>query len=306
MFHFMNLTIFPGIKTPASPFKGILLDAYGVFWGGTAVGLLPGAKNAMENLIAEGKIVGILSNSTQLVAKELDKLQAHGILQGSHFHFLLTSGQVARDTFLQEKLPFTSSRNTFMPFGKKHPDYSSHSAIFQNTIYTEVADIDRADFLYISIPHINGKDQTDPELFLKEILEAKAKNLPMVCANPDLFAEEGSPPKLVVRQGSIASLYKSLGGEVFYIGKPHEKVYIAAMSQFQNYQITLPSEILMVGDTPETDIRGANNFGMSSALTLETGVMSKRAADMGLENALRALPTKDIPNFLIRRFISDF
>ena len=36
--------ISPGIARIADPFKGILLDAYGVFWGGNDCGVLPGAK----------------------------------------------------------------------------------------------------------------------------------------------------------------------------------------------------------------------------------------------------------------------
>ena len=42
------------------PFKGVLLDAYGVFWGGNDIGVLPGAKEVMEKLVSDGKIVGIL------------------------------------------------------------------------------------------------------------------------------------------------------------------------------------------------------------------------------------------------------
>ena len=77
--------IFPSLMHIYQDFKGILLDAYGVFWGGNEYGLLPGSKDAMETLILNGKIVGILSNSTQLVSKEMSKLEHHGISQGKHF-----------------------------------------------------------------------------------------------------------------------------------------------------------------------------------------------------------------------------
>lgn len=60
-----TLEVFPGITHLAKLFDGILLDAYGVFWGGNACGLLPGSKEAMEALVSQGKIVGILSNSTR-------------------------------------------------------------------------------------------------------------------------------------------------------------------------------------------------------------------------------------------------
>src|SRR5579864_7466208 len=72
--------IFPGITSIADPFKGILLDAYGVFWGGNDWGVLPGAEKIMEKLVSSGKIIGILSNSTQLATKEVNKLHLHGLI----------------------------------------------------------------------------------------------------------------------------------------------------------------------------------------------------------------------------------
>ena len=94
--------ILPGMALVSEPFKGILLDAYGVFWGGGECGVLPGAKEIMEKLVSSGKVVGILSNSTQLASKEVNKLRSHDLIQGQHFHFFVTSGEVARNIFLNK------------------------------------------------------------------------------------------------------------------------------------------------------------------------------------------------------------
>lgn len=286
-------------------FQGLLLDAYGVFWGGNDFGLLPGSKELMEKFVSEGKIVGILSNATQLASKEIHKLSLHGLIEGTHFHFLITSGEVTRQFFLNEKLPFTTSSNKFWLFGGIHPKFSSHEAIFKDTAYSETLDINEADFIFISVPHINGEDQTDPAMFYEEVKKIRSRNLPMICANPDRFAHEGNPPKLVVRQGSIAKMYEEMGGEVLYIGKPYQRVYSIALNQFLKHQITDPAEIIMVGDTPETDIRGANRFGMSSALVTQTGIMADRIFHNGLEKALKDLPAEDTPTYLIQRFADD-
>jgi ribonucleotide monophosphatase NagD (HAD superfamily) len=120
----------------------------------------------------------------------------------------------------------------------------------------------------------------------------------MVCANPDLFATEGNPPRPVVRQGGIAKLYEELGGRVIYIGKPYSAAYQMAMSYFQGQK---PGNVLMVGDTPETDIRGARSIGMGTALTTKTGVMSERIAKHGLAQAIQALPEGDTPDFYIEQ-----
>ncbi len=300
-----TLEISSGITLISNNYKGILLDAYGVFWGGNDVGLLPGSTEIMKKLVASGKIVGILSNSTQLASKEISKFLLRGLIYGEHFHFLITSGEIARDVFLNDKLPFKTPTNKFWLFGGVHPRFSSHEPLFKDSTYLETSDINEADFIYVSIPHIEGEDQVDPEVFRGEIERIAAKNLPMVCPNPDQFAHEGNPPRAVVRQGSIAKIYEEMGGQVFYTGKPHNEAYAMALDQFRKYDVTNPSEILMVGDTPETDIRGARRFGMPSTLVIQTGIMADRIAHHGLENALSALPVLDSPNYLIKRFADD-
>jgi len=297
--------IFPDIDAVSDNFAGILLDAYGVFWGGNEFGLLPGSKDIMEKLVSKGKIIGILSNSTQLASKEIQKLNLHGVVQGKHFHFLITSGEVARYIFLNETLPFETPRKQYLLFGGIHPKYSSHQAIFQDTKYRDTSNSDEADFIYITVPHINGEDQENPELFRKEFEKLRMKNLPMICANPDQFAHEGKPPRAVVRQGSIALMYEKMGGQVFYIGKPHNKAYTTAMRHFEHYNITKPAEILMVGDTPETDIRGARCFGMSSALVTRTGIMADRIQHHGLEKAMKMLSAQDCPDYYIGKLKHD-
>jgi HAD superfamily hydrolase (TIGR01459 family) len=284
--------IYPGIGLASQKFKGVLLDAYGVFWGGNAVGLLPGAQSMMEKMVSNGKIVGILSNTTALAFKEIDKLK-------------ITSGEVARYIFLNEKLPFETPHNKFWLFGGVHPKFTSHEPIFENTPYNQTEDISEADFIYISIPHINGEDQEHPEIFLKQIEDIKHRKLPMICPNPDQFAHEGMPPKLVVRQGTIASMYENMGGLVFYIGKPHNRAYAMAMNLFKEHKIDCPTHVLMVGDTPETDIRGARRFGMPSALITQTGIMEHRIKNKGLENALKELTLHDSPDYFIGKLVDD-
>lgn len=285
------------LSTISQKFTGILLDAYGVFWGGNKVGLLPSCKETMEKLVASGKIVGILSNSSQSAHKEIEKVQKAGLLQGVHFHFFITSGQIAKDIFQNERLPFPTSRKKYWQFGDAHPRFSSVDL----SPYVQTMHLEEADFIYISIPHIDGIDQTDPSVFHKSVEKIAPYKLPMVCANPDHFAHEGNPPQQVVRQGSIAKMYEELGGDVFFIGKPSKNAFSYAMKEFETYGITLASDILMVGDTPETDIRGANAFGMASCLLTKTGIMAEKIANQGLERALSMLTPEERPHYLLER-----
>lgn len=281
-------------------FEYFLLDAYGVFWESAQMGMLPRAKETMAYLISHGKKVGILSNSTQLASKEEDKLNKHGVQAGVHYHFLLTSGQVARDLLISEKLPFEAPQKKYWLFGSDHPRFSSHSALFQGTGYRQTLNLLEADFIYIPIPHLNGVDQENPEGFLKDIAEVASKGIPVLCANPDLFAHEGLPSRLVVRQGTIAHLLEAQGASVYYIGKPFSHVYEQALSFFSD--TVLPEKILMIGDTPETDIRGGRQMGMATALVTKTGIMKERIKEKKAGTIVSQLPKSDQPHYIIESF----
>ncbi len=73
------------------------------------------------------------------------------------------------------------------------------------------------------------------------------------------------------------------------------------MQRFKQCGINQANQILMVGDLPETDIRGAREFGMASALVLKTGIMADRIAMEGVESAIRQLAPYDYPDFFIHQ-----
>jgi HAD superfamily hydrolase (TIGR01459 family) len=283
----------------APQFSGILLDAYGVFFGGSGVGLLPGAKDAMQELVKQGKIVGILSNSSQPSQKEIEKLKKYELFENVHYHFLLTSGQLAKNMFYTNLLPFTTKTKKYWVFANGHPKFQGPSQLFEGTSFTETPHLEEADFIVPGVPHIEGLDVTDPDLFLPEIRKIMAHRLPLLCINPDRFAHEGSPPQLVVRQGSIAHLYEQLGGSVFMIGKPSLLAFRVALDAFSSFGIAQKNEIAMVGDTLETDIVGANRAEIPSILVTKTGIMADRIHKKGLKGTLEEFSKEFHPRFLI-------
>lgn len=297
-----SLSVASHLEIISSPFKGILLDAYGVFWDGSTSALFPGASEVMARLVSAGKTVGILTNASALAEKEIAKLSKHGLQQGVHYHFLLTSGEITRQALLHEQLPFSTPSKTFWILGTPHPRFASPQPLFAGSNYREVQKPEEADFIYIDIPHINGEDQDDVSCFRPAIEQLFPLKLPMVCTNPDKFVHESSSTRLVVRQGSLAAIYEELGGTVVYFGKPSPLSYSAAMLKFFEHQQLLPNEVLMVGDTPETDICGANRSGLSSALLLKTGITAHRIALQGEQVTIQSLSSEEIPTFFIERF----
>ena len=65
------------------------------------------------------------------------------------------------------------------------------------------------------------------EDYRSRLAAMRARNLLMVCANPDLVVERGD--RLVPCAGAIALAYEEMGGEVYYAGKPHRPVYDEAL-----------------------------------------------------------------------------
>ena len=59
----------------------------------------------------------------------------------------------------------------------------------------------------------------------------KARDMFMLCANPDLVVERGE--KLIYCAGALADVYAALGGEVFYAGKPYAPIYEEALAMAQ-------------------------------------------------------------------------
>ena len=101
-------------------------------------------------------------------------------------------------------------------------------------------------------------DETQtPRDYLKALTACAARNVPMICANPDLKVERGG--KIIPCAGAVAALYQELGGKVAYAGKPHLPIYEATFALLNDLagRPVAKSEILAIGDGVKTDIAGA-------------------------------------------------
>ncbi len=122
------------------------------------------------------------------------------------------------------------------------------------------------------------------------------KKLIMICSNPDKFVFDGKVRKFVLQVGTLAEYYKKIGGKVIYIGKPYKEIFSYALKDLKFDK----KKILMIGDNTQTDIAGANKFGIKSALVLDGFNKNERKnyKNINLNEVLRSLQAK--PNFLIQ------
>ncbi|MBV8921745.1 TIGR01459 family HAD-type hydrolase [Bradyrhizobium sp.] len=106
-------------------------------------------------------------------------------------------------------------------------------------------------------------DETETaEDYREMMLKARERKLKLICANPDIVVERGD--RLVYCAGAIAELYRELGGEVIFYGKPHRPIYERAMELAATrlgHAVAL-SRVLAIGDSVRTDLAGAHGFGI--------------------------------------------
>jgi HAD superfamily hydrolase (TIGR01459 family) len=144
---------------------------------------------------------------------------------------------------------------------------------------------------------VNDKVET-PDDYGDLLSRMKQLNLPMVCANPDKIVRKGD--RLMYCAGSLAEKYAGMGGTVLMAGKPYEPIYKLALQiagTIAGREIE-KSKVLAIGDGPETDIKGAADFGISVVLIAD-GVTD---ASDGLEATLARVETK-IPHAKIVKIL---
>jgi HAD superfamily hydrolase (TIGR01459 family) len=128
-----------------------------------------------------------------------------------------------------------------------------------------------------------------------DVLKAlRARNLPMICANPDKRARKGET--LVYCAGALAEVYEKLGGVVSMAGKPYAPIYELALKKAAELlaRPVSKAEVLAIGDGPETDILGAANLGVP--VVYVGGGVREQAEDMAseLRHIQRLVPSAHI------------
>ena len=81
----------------------------------------------------------------------------------------------------------------------------------------------------------------------------------MICSNPDKTVIRGK--NFMICAGLLAEYYEKIGGDVKYFGKPHKNIY-----EFCFKLINERKKILVIGDSLDNDIKGANLHNLDSLL----------------------------------------
>jgi HAD superfamily hydrolase (TIGR01450 family) len=101
-----------------------------------------------------------------------------------------------------------------------------------------------------------------PDDYAEMLARMRARNLPMICANPDIAVERGD--RMIWCAGALARDYGQIGGRTLIAGKPHAPIYAAALKaagEVLSRELGR-SEALAIGDGMLTDIKGASDNGI--------------------------------------------
>jgi HAD superfamily hydrolase (TIGR01459 family) len=223
----------------------LFCDVWGVIHNG--VSAYQAACAALQAFRAKGGRVILVSNSPRPHGDVVPQLQRLGVPDAS-WDAIVTSGDVARRLIAArsgEKLHFIGAARDLTLFeGLDAPH----------------ADLDDAG--YIVCTGLADDERETPEDYRERLAALAARNLLMLCANPDLVVERGD--RLIPCAGSLAALYAELGGQVTQTGKPFRPIYEAALAKAAELTgEALPKKrILAIGDAIRTDVAGASGIGI--------------------------------------------
>ncbi|TWB88889.1 HAD superfamily hydrolase (TIGR01459 family) [Bradyrhizobium macuxiense] len=254
-----DATAIAGLHLIADRFDHVLLDQWGTLHEGLAV--FPAALDCVARLREAGKRILILSNSGKRAGSNQRRLATLG-LPPEAYDGVLSSGEVTwRGLHAREQAPFAELGPACFLISR-----DGDRSIVDGTGLTVASTVYEADFVLLGGL---DDDTAEPERWRTLLTAAAARQLPMLCANPDLvmFGAAG----LIPAPGALAAFYQSLGGTVLFVGKPYPPMFAAARDQLGHPP---PERILVIGDSLDHDIAGGRAAGM---LTLLIGSGAHRA-----------------------------
>jgi HAD superfamily hydrolase (TIGR01459 family) len=225
-----------------------LFDIWGVVLEGDTV-----YKEALEavNYLVPRKKVMFISNSPR--TKESTTLKLKNLGFNINDTMVITAGELAKNFLQYPEKYFGIANPSIYNFGLSH-----NQELWQSNQLSSATNIENADLIVISL----SVPQADILPHHYELLEKAAKlGLPAICSNNDRIAAFNG--QITYCAGHFAEKFEEFGGKVFYMGKPFEPIFLEA---FKMHPEIDKNRTLMIGDTINTDILGANNAGIHSAL----------------------------------------
>jgi len=244
----------------APRYDAILCDVWGVIHNGVEV--FAPACAALRRFRAAGKPVVLVTNAPRLSAEVLAFLGRLNAPRDA-WDRLVTSGDVTRDLVAE------GPRRIF------HIGADDDLGLYEGLDVELVEEFEASGVVCTGLFDDENETPADYADLLRRL---RARNLPFVCANPDIVVEYGG--RLMWCAGALARDYAQLGGRTLIAGKPHAPIYevaLRAAADAAGVPIA-PDRVLAVGDGLLTDVKGAVANGMD-ALFVTAGIHAGEYGD---------------------------
>lgn len=231
------------LESISDPYKAILCDVWGVIHNG--VRSFPEAVQALARARASGKAVVLMTNAPRPRREVEAQLEALAVPRDS-YDAIVTSGDVTRALIAE------GPRRIF------HLGPERDQTLYDGLDVELVEEFEASGVVCTGL----FDDTTEtPESYADMLRRFRARDLPFVCANPDIVVERGD--RLIWCAGALARDYGQLGGRVSIAGKPYRPIYEAAIASAANVVGAGlgTSEVLAIGDGVLTDVKGAVAYG---------------------------------------------
>ena len=226
---------------------GYLIDMDGVIYRENH--LIAGAAKFVEALIASGSPFLFLTNNSAPTPEDLSVRLKHLGIPGLSARHFYTSALNTAD-FLSE----TDPGCTVFVIGEGGLLTALHECKIAN---------DAIKPRYVVVGE--GAPTTERLTKAHECIERGAG---LLATNPDNWCPVSSEQTRPGAGATAAFLEASTGRRAYYLGKPNGYMFARARRKLADLAFGKPDEVVMIGDTMETDIRGAVEAGMPAYLVL--------------------------------------
>ncbi|TDH62437.1 TIGR01459 family HAD-type hydrolase [Dankookia rubra] len=291
------MDILDGIAPIADRYDGYVLDLWGVVHDGKRP--YPGVPEALGELKRRGKRVVFLTNAPRrawFIGEMLDRMG----LDRALYDGIMSSGEIAWRMLKAKDHPW------FARLGPRafHIGPDRDLSVAEDRAAELVADAAEADFLLNTGPDPD-RGAHDASRYMPALEAAAKYRLPMLCVNPDRHVMVGG--ERLICAGALADLYKPIlasdgrgtaGREgldrspddlIFEVGKPDPAVYDPVL---EILGITDRRRVVAIGDTPHTDLAGAQAAGLDALWAL-TGLAEHEHGDDPSPELLRQVALRE-------------
>ena len=240
-----SLRFVEGLRDLVGGLEVVLSDIWGVVHNGLVA--FPEACAALHTFRKQGGTVILITNAPRPADSVQRQLRKLGVADDT-YDAIVSSGDLTRQ--------FVADH----PGRKMYWIGPERDSSLHRGLDMVLAPLEQAD--YIVCTGLFDDETESAEDYRTMMLQARDRNLTLICANPDIVVERGD--RLIYCAGAIAELYRELGGEVIFYGKPHRPIYERAIqlaAERHHHPIEL-NHVLAIGDSVRTDLAGAHSFGI--------------------------------------------